>query len=455
MWTFVAYMRVSGIGIASSSSRYIAKYISENRMDDLKSTVATVFYLQLCISAFVFTCTILLAVYIPSIFHDRLGDHVSETSTIMLFLGGSLVHFFIFDIFRGVVTGRHRWDIHNLIISLNHLATFIAMIAVLMLGGGLVELSIVYFSVTLLFEFVLLIFAYNILPEISISYIYFSKKRAVELVKFGLKTTLITLPNLLVLQSSNLLVVSLLGPAKLALMSRPIALLKHIEAFISKYTFVLTPMAGSMQSKGNKRELQDFLINSTFYSVSFTLPVVIFMAVFGDSILFLWMGEGFDDLLLVSLLSIGLFLPISQGSAQRILVGLNAHGKIAIINIFSAIVLFMLIYFINGVIGWSIYSAVFLIIIPLMVSQGIILPVYACLLLELSIFEYVRKVFTKPLICGVIYLGILVLMKTYLPFSVITSLLVGGLIGGLVLAVLYWYCIASIEFKMKLMVYFE
>jgi O-antigen/teichoic acid export membrane protein len=450
MWTFVAYMKLSGIGIASSSSRYIAKYVTQGNIYALRSTVSTVFYLQLIISLFVLLCTVALAALLPYLYSEKLGEYANESALVMLFLGGSIVHFYIFDVFRGVITGSHRWDLHNLIISLNHLLTFVGMVIVLYLGGGLIELSAVYFSVTLLSELMLVVLAYKTLPEISIKISFFERKRAFELVKFGLKTTLSGLPSLLVFQTTNILVVSYLGPVYLAILARPIALLRHIETLISKYAYVLTPIAGSIQAKGNIDEIREFLITTTFYSVAFTLPVVIFLAIFGDRIVFLWMGEGFDNWVLIAMLAIGKLLPISQKSAQRILVGLNAHGKIAIINIGITLGTYLIVLAFVTYAGWSLYSAAILIIIPIAISEGIVLPIYACRIVKLPLLVYIRRVFLVPIFCAVVFLLSIAPIRYYLPVEATESIIYGFFTGGVVLLVLYWFFVASDEFKLKL-----
>jgi O-antigen/teichoic acid export membrane protein len=449
-WAFVNYLKLSNFGIGASVSRYVAKYKAEGDIDGLNGTVSTIFYFQLVVATFVMIGTLVLSQTLPVFYAEKLEGFADDVHWVILFLGGSLALYFVIDVFRGVTTGLHRWDLHNFIIGGTHVLMLLAMAGSLLLGGGLVEISIAYFGVSLLSEIVRVITAYRICPEISISRRHMSWKRAKKFAIFGAKTVLNSLPHVLVIQSTNVMVMGALGPAMLAVLMRPIALIRHVTTFVNKFSFVLTPMAGSIQATESMDNMREFLLETTRYSVAFTLPIILFLAVFGDRILYIWMGEGYDAWALMIILAIGYFLPISQSAINRILVGLNAHGKVAIINLVVVGASFTVGVLVIEQVGWTLQNAAILVAVSLTLSSGVVVPVVACRRMSISAFTYLQRVFLMPAICGAVYFVTLMACRFIFESTPYRAVLWGGVIGGMVILPMYWRWIASDVFRRKL-----
>ena len=449
-WAFVNYLKISGFGIGSSVNRYVAKHRVEGDIEALRNAVSTVMSIQMTVALFVMAATIFLSYWLPLKFAESLSDYAGETQGLILFLGASLALYFAFDSFRGVITGHHRWEVHNGIIAAMHGTNFVLMAIVLVMGGGLFELAMTYFFVTLVGELVRAYLAFKICPDLKIGFSYVSWARAKKMISFGIKTSMTGLPVILVLQSTSVLVMGALGAAALAVYARPVSLIRHLGTFVSKYAFVLTPMAGSIQAKKDEAELSNFLLDTTKYGVAFTLPPVLFLAMFGDRVLYYWMGEGYDNWGLIAILSIGYLLPISQNTVMRILVGLNAHGKAAMLSLAAAAVTYIGGALYIESIGWTLPAAALLVACSLSASQGMAVPVYACRRLKIPLTRYLSKVFAPPLMCGLVYFGIMAAARWEWQDRPDFALLIGGGLGSLILVPLYWKWIAPHSFKHKI-----
>ena len=413
----------------------------------MRITINTVMFLQLMVAIFVAIITIISAYWLPIKFADRLGDMADESQWVIFFLGGSLVVYFMLDSFRGVITGSHRWDIHNAIIAATHVFSFIFMAGSIFLGGGLLELSIIYFCVSSLGELARAYYGFKLYPDLKLGLLYVNKKKAKEIIVFGLKTVSTGLAPLFVIQSTSILIMGALGPAALAVFVRPISLIRHVRTIVNKYAFVLTPMAGSIQAQNNERELSLFLIDTTRYSVSFTLPIVLFLAVFGDRILYYWMGDGYSHGELIAILAVGYFLPISQSPAMRILVGLNAHGRAAVWSLAVAMLVYLCGVYYVEVVGWTLINAALLVSVSLTASQGIAVPICACRRLHVSLPIYLYKVFTVPVMCCGLYLLFMLWVREEYVSQPDFALLLGGVLGGFGLLPLYWLFLVPDSFK--------
>jgi O-antigen/teichoic acid export membrane protein len=452
-WAFVNYMQLGNFGVGASVSRYVAKYSSKGNSEELNGTVTTMLYFQIVMAAFVVIASVTLSYALPKIYTDKLGVWADDVQLVILLLGSSLALFFVVDVFRGVLTGLHRWDVHNAIIGGTHACTFVTMAGALYFGGGLVEISAAYLIVSAISEFVRVVYAYKLCPGLHISRRYVSIKRAKKIVLFGGKTVLNALPYVLVIQTTNALVMGVLGPAALAVLMRPIALIRQVMTLINKFSFVLTPMAGSIQATEDQATMRDFLLETTRFSVAFTLPIVLFLVVFGDRILYLWMGEGYDVWSVITILAIGYFLPVSQSAANRILVGLNAHGRVALVSLLVLFVSYAIGFFIIEQVGWSLENAAILIAVSITLSRGVVSPAIACSYMQIPALTYIHKVFSVPLLCGAVYFAVLYTCRIVFDSTPYFAVLWGGIIGGVVILPMYWRWIATQDFKKNVIDY--
>jgi O-antigen/teichoic acid export membrane protein len=330
-WSVVSYFGFAGIGVGSSVNRYVARYRALGELEVMNRALSSVNYVQTMIALAMFVVTGLIFWFLPILFSNRLGAETGTAAYVVGFLGASLAVQMAFDAFRGVITGCHRWDLHNLINSASHVLTVMGMLTVLSLGSGLIGISMFYFFGTVMTEIVRLRVAKSVCPELKIKFALATRTQALEMITFGGKTFLIDISPMLLLQTSNVLIAAHLGPATLALFARPSSLVRNAQTFLNKFAFVLTPTAGSLQGHGRHDEIRRLFLQSTQFSVAITLPMVIILTVFGDEILRIWMGPRYEQGIILFILAIGYFLPISQQSAYTMMAGLNRHGRMGLV----------------------------------------------------------------------------------------------------------------------------
>lgn len=449
-WSLVAYLNVASLGVGSSTNRYVAKYRAAGDTLTLRRAISSVVAIQILIGFIMLVAIAVLVWYLPVWFGDRLGTYTEATRWVVGLLGGSVVVQMWFDVFRGVITGCHRWDLHNGILSGSYALTAVAMTISLLLGHGLLGLAIIYFSSTVLTELIRVKLAFWICPELSIRLSYVRWMEGKKMLVFGGKSFLLGAPPLIVLQTMNVAIVGALGPAALAVFSRPIGLVRHAETFLNKFSHIFTPMAGSLQGKNDVVALRELLLNGAHHGVAFSLPLVLMFVVLGEALLTVWMGPEYANGDLIALMAAGMFLPMAQGPAVRVLMGLNVHGKIGLVGLSVSLAVLAIGFGVIEMIGWSLINAAIITVIPLMLVNGIILPAYACRHLKVPLWEYVRRAFLVPLLCGIPFLLTLFASRIVFSERPFMMLISGSLSGALVLGVLYWRFIAPPEYREKI-----
>lgn len=450
-WSLVSYLSMAQFGVGSSVNRYVAMYRSRNDLDNLCSAVSSVMCVQLVISIFAVFGTAILVWLLPVYFTEKIGSETGVAQWVVALLGMSLAVQMAFDSFRGIITGCHRWDIHNAINVGSHGVTVILMIITLFSGGGLKALSLIYLSTVILTEILRMRLAHWVCPELRIRASYVKWFHAKKMLLFGIKSVIATISPLIIIQTSSLIVVSTLGPSMLAILSRPIALVRHVETIMNKFAFVMTPTSGALHGSGRESELKDFFIKSSYYGTAIVLPITIFIAFFSNIILTAWMGPNYAYGHILTILAIGYFLPASQNSVIRILMGMNLHGKIGLLSLFINLILFIFGIIVLNKIGWSLKGVALLITIPLTIGNGILIPIYACIQLRISLWTYLIRVFGRPFACSFLLNAWLFLINMLFKNNMLNTFVFGTVGGGLIIIILYWRFILTEHLRIKIL----
>ncbi|MDH3514778.1 MAG: oligosaccharide flippase family protein, partial [Gammaproteobacteria bacterium] len=284
-WSLASYFSIAQLGIGSSVNRYVAKYRMEGDTDAMNRSVSSVMSVQLVAALLALLATALTAWNLPVWFGERLGANVIEAQWVLLLLGSAISLQLGFDAFNGIMTGCHRWDLHNGINAGFHASSALFMIIVLWSGGGLRELAAVYLVALVITEIIRVFLVFRICPELRLNRRLVELRRTWEMFVFGSKTLLGGFSELLVYQTSHLLIVAFLGPAALALFARPLALVRHVFTFVQKFSFILTPTVSSLLAKGRQEEVRELFLTSVRYGAHLALPPILGLAMMGGAVL--------------------------------------------------------------------------------------------------------------------------------------------------------------------------
>lgn len=413
-WSFVTYLKYVGLGVGGSSNRFVAKYRSENNITALSSLVSSVILIQFCVALLIFIAMLVIVYTIPFYFAEELGDQMPSIQAITFYLGCSLVATNLFSASRGLLTGHHRWDLHNILTASYSVLSVAFMITMLLLGYGIEGMAQAYLFNTIVFEFIRIAVSAKYCRDVkfSISFSMISKERCKQLILFATKNKLTSLPPIFILQSVNFMIVAAMGLSALAVFARSIALTRHVSTFMNKFTMLLTPSVSSMLAENKRAELVKFYLMTTRLSIAFTLPLVVSLALFGDIVVLYWMGPDYADQQLIFILALGILLPVSQDGSLRLLMGLNQHGKISVYLLIVILIVFAIFYLYSLNYEFTLVMAALALRVPMNLAYGFILPIYACKKINVSLFHYVTKTMFPPIL-AVLPFFILLLMGRF------------------------------------------
>jgi O-antigen/teichoic acid export membrane protein len=413
-WSLVGYFGFLGGGVLSSIAPYVARYRMSNRPEEVNVTVSSGFAFFLFSASIVLISTLIIGMVLPSFMSDRFATHVREAQLVVLFLGFGVVFQFVFSVFGGVVTGCHRWGVHNLISSGVHALTVGGMVLAIYLGNGLPTLAAITMFGDILSGILHMLAAFLCCNGLRITPQLVRRERAVELIWFGGKSMLELLSFILMYQTTSL------------------------RALVNKFAFLFSPIAGAINGMPKQDSLRELLPKAAKYSLYISLPMVLTLVILGNPILRLWMGARYENEMLISILALGHLALHSQLSTYQMLRGLGRHGWPGFISLMAALLAIALAIVGLGPLKLGLSGAALAVVVPSSIVWGIIIPSHACRIVGLSYWQFLFKSVPGPVLACIPFTICLIISRIVFGQKPLVALLAGLSVGSIVLGIVYF-----------------
>ncbi len=397
-WVTVRYLTLTGFGVTAALTRYVALYRAENNPTALSQSATAVIVWQSCVALCVALSAVILALTITQWVDVQDLKTQTEIKSVLIFLGMALAIEMLASPAGAIITGCHRWDIQHSIGAVQDFIMAMCMMAMLLLGGGLTQLAVIVFCGAIFTAITRIWFARRMCPDIKVGYSFWNKKVSWKMLHFGGKTIVTTAPQVLIFQTTAILIAVHTGPATLAIFNRGVALIRIIEQMIRKVATMFTPMTSGLLGLKQTQEVRQLLLDSGRYCLCATLPPILGLAFFGDIVLRIWMGDGYDNRTMLILLALGSALPIAQSGTMGVLTGLNAHGKVSLYSLLVTLLSLAIFIPIANYVGWSAETAAGFVGICWTLSWLLVMPLYLKRTFNLSLYQYFCRSVIQPFI---------------------------------------------------------
>ena len=447
-WSVVSYFGLVQLGLGASVQRYVPRYRAVGDWEGLSTSVSTVGLFLKGASLLVAVITVVCSWWILPLFGNKLGTELDASRWAVLFLGGEIAFSLAFTVYGGVIVGCHRWDIQNTISAFSYAGITVGMIVALFMGGGLPALALTHFLATAAGDVTRWKMVRRLCPELVVSARRASWPNWLEQARFSAKSLVPRIAALLSNQALSIVITLSLGPAMLAIYSRPRSLVRQVQVLAAKYGSVLIPTASSLQAKADATTLHRTFRASAYYISCLFMPLLVTLAILGDSLIRLWMGPAYVFPGLSTVLALGSFPSWVQEPVWSILTGMNQHGKVALTRLMGAACSVALLAIGMGLFHWGLLGAALAFAVPQAVVDGVITPRMACRRVGVSLRQYYMQTFLKPGLCVLPYACCLWVARLTWQESVGISVAAGSL-GAVLLAGTYWRMILPAKLKRK------
>jgi len=436
-WSLVSYFQLVRASIGSSVNRYIAKYRASGDVLAVNRVASSATCVLGMGGLLVIGMTVVISLFLPQLFNNRLGANTHEAQWVVLFLGGTIGIQIAFSAFNGVLTGCHRWDLHNINMSGCYAVTTGGMIVALLLGEGLRTLAALTLVGEVLAVMGRVLLAQRVCGGLRLRPSFVQRRTVMSLFAFGGKTLIPSVSGMLLNQTTSILIVVYLGPAALALYSRPRSLVRHLRTLVNKMAMTLIPTTSSLQSTENLVKIRDLVIKSARFSFYLSMPVVLLLVVFGGPIMQFWMGPRYANGWLPAVLAVTYLPVLIQLPTLSILAGLNAHGRAGVARFVASLCSVALTVLVLRYLHWGLLGAVVATTLPLAILNLLYIPCLICRRVGLDVRRYFLAVVVGPVLHTLPFAICLVAARLAFQARPLAGLAWGGMIGCIVLMIIY------------------
>jgi len=219
-------------------------------------------------------------------------------------------------------------------------------------------------------------------------------------------------------QSDALVITAFLGAAAVTPFALAAGLVENARTVVHSATWVLSPTASEMETRGETSKLHQMMIAGASYSVLLSWPPLFALVIFGRNLLTTWIDAEHAAAAapLLVILSVPTLLSLIQSTTSSILFGISRHKGVVAISLLNALLnLGLSLWWVHpyGLVGVALGTAV-----PLAVFGGAVTAWYGCRELQLPLVRYLREGVLRPgLVSLVFVIPAIVLQRFFHPIG--------------------------------------
>jgi len=402
IWILVAsvfaYRNTLNLGLNSAINRFIPVFRAKNDADGMQRVIsASVLYLYFT-AAVLAGATVVVYRYIEVWFSIPL-DLVGTTKNLVLVVGSCFAAIMPFQMYSGILSGLQRYDITSIGTILAIVLRTIALIVLLTRGYGLLAMGLIFGLCEIAIRLVQTIFALKLLPHISILPTFrvdFSLFR--QMIHYGTNTLLYTLGNMIIYKSSDIVIGIFLSTKDITRYYVASAGMLMLGSFIEAFAAAIKPAISDLDARNKDHHVRQLSIWTQKYILMLLVPSVCFFLIMGRDFLHVWIGSDFGDVyFILVLLSISQFLRWLQHSNFLVLVGKGQHRIFGVMALSTAVCTVVLAVIFVRVFGLGLTGIALSNLIPMLVTCGVILPVYFSHKMNISITDHLFRIWLPAL----------------------------------------------------------
>lgn len=418
LWVLVlsvtGYMGLLDSGLRVAIVKHTAEYNANNDTDGLNRTLFTGLTLYSSLSV-----VVMVLAFGASLMFERLfavaAEEAATGRTLVLIAGLNVALSLPLGILGGLLSGLQRFDLLNRATVIVLLVRTALIVASVKAGLGLIALGWVHIVAQLLTGVLLIISSRQQFPQLDLSPKWPEWTTVRALYQYGGYIVMNNVAMFLLFYSGEVLIGMFVGTDAVTPYAIARSLVQYLSTIIGSMTQVFHPYASDQNRRGNASAVTEALIIGTKTSLIIALPIGAAYLIVGPRFIDIWMGQGYGHSagLLLALLTIPQIVWLSQSTAGNILLGVDQHRFITLLNMATGvcgIVLGVLLTPRFGAVGATLGMG-----IPILVSQALVLPAVTARALKMSLGSYFLNAYLGPLLAVVPFAAVLIAVSRAWP----------------------------------------
>lgn len=299
-------LMVLDLGVGGTVTRYIAKYKAENNDDEIPNFLFIIFIETIVISLFVAgvccgTYFLIGPIYSASFTLNQLG----LAQKLFIILSCNMIFHIIENVINGIITGYNDFLFGNGIKLIRLLFRIILIFVVLCAYPNAVALVLIDLLLTVLFVIVEICWAF-FKHHVRIKYRHIDKQVFRESFIYTMVMFATTIISQINGNLDNVIIGAVIGASAVTVYSMGLTIFGMYEQISTSVSGVMLPSVSNLlQEEDGLKKAENLVIKAG--RIQFILLGAVFAGfiVLGREFIFLWLGEGFEDVYGITLILMG------------------------------------------------------------------------------------------------------------------------------------------------------
>ena len=395
--SMIGYMSIMDFGIHNVLVRYLTKYRVKKNRQAYENLLATAFIIYGVISVVLFIAGLILFVNIPGMFANTFtAAEIQIARMIFWVVLADLVISLPGAVFQCVINAEEHFIFGRTTLGIKQLLKLAMVILVAHTGGRSLAFVLAVFGLNMGIIAIQALYAWRIL-HMKIKLHFWNWDYISSLFVYTSYVFIASVADQILWKLDSVILGMKVSAIVVAVYAVAMNLVTIYRKFSGAVSGIFLPRATEMSITDSAPEASVRLMTKVgIMQYSILSLVLVGFALVGKEFLFVWLGEGYDEVYIIFLiLAAALLIPNCQSIGINILEARNRHRFRAVMMCVLALLNLVTTWFVVSVYGMA--GAAACTAIAVLIGQAVLLNIYYWKALHLNIYKFFVDTFLKLL----------------------------------------------------------
>lgn len=439
VWVLVgsvaSYGSLLDLGVAGAVVKYVAQHMASGDPASAARIISTALWVYIGLGLIALLAALAVAPLFSSFFRIPEGQ-AGMAQAVVVLTGVSLAISIPSTAAPSVLLGLQRYDVLNLISTVSTLVSAVAIVVVLLLGGGLIGMVALNIPIALATQAVSVAAIRRLVPALRFGLRGASLGAVKSIIAYSSFSFGFQIAGLLQRQTDEMVIGRFLAISAVT----PYAIGRRASEFVllvtDQFMRVLLPLASQLDAEADRERLRGLYLTSTRLTLALSLPIGAALIVLAEPLIVAWLGPQYLDAApILIVLTASSMIGLTQWPAGAILQGMARHQVIAVsalltgvANLIISVILVQRI----GVLGVALGT-----LIPTVVETLVFVLPYTTRRLDVRLLDVWRSCFVPALLPVIPAVLVMYGIRELIGPTTLVAVGVIAVAGGLTYGLLY------------------
>lgn len=448
--SITGYYSFLELGVTTAVVKYVSHYFAQGDAKRVRSvcTTASLFFAAVSV-------VVLVASFTVGLMFNRWFDVAEEVAPslllIVVVLGANMALNLLFSGVAATLFAFQEIPPLSTVEIITNVVKNLLIVVLLARGHGLVMMAFVTLATSVLRVILLWLVLRRRHPEVQVDKAAYDTEMLRTIFSYSWASVVITSASKVVYFSNPIIIGRAIKVTEVTFYSIAASLLVYVEQFVWSILQVLIPVISGYDATGNVAGNRRLYILGTRYSIVLSLPVLVTLFAVGDVFIGNWMGDEYAVKCgrVLRILVVGYAFHMSKFVAEAILKGINRHRVLAVVLLTQALIGIALSILLAE--DWGIDGVAFGAVVPMVVGNAFVVPIYTCRVLGMSFRRFLQQALMAPAALVVIFVVLHRLLAPKVTTYLDIILYAGGALAFF--AILGWFLVVEEGHRRKIALY--